>query len=432
MQLKKHAISCNKYLEYVDWVKSIKHTFSSQGNLTNMLHVVTGAGIVGVHFPGCAETFDTGVQGQQESPRRTRIQGQETQDSHQKVHRFKQGDILAIPAGAVHWCYNDGNEDVVATAINDLNNPSNQLDKQSRLFFLAGGLSSQHIQGQQGQRGQQRQQGQQGRQGFQGGSLNFQNIFAGFDTELLAESFNSDPQIIRAMQESGERGLIVKVQQPMQFVTPEEEQQQWQPRQRQSPRQRGQQGGGASNGLEEKICSSKILYNLDTQREADIFSRQAGKLNMVNEHKLPILSYLDLSAEKGHLQQNALLSPHWSINSHTIIYVLRGDAQVQVVSNNGEAVLDEQVNRGDFFVVPQFFASTARAGQNGFEWVAFKTNKSPMKSPVAGYTSVIRACPLEVLTNAYQISPSQAQNLKTNRETESILLSPQWTGQQRS
>nr|GEX72767.1 11S globulin precursor [Tanacetum cinerariifolium] len=233
------------------------------------------------------------------------------------------------------------------------------------------------------------------------------------------------------MQESGERGLIVKVQQPMQFVTPEEEQQQWQPRQ-QKQGQRGQHGGGASNGLEEKICSSKILYNLDTQREADIFSRQAGKLNMVNEHKLPILSYLDLSAQKGHLQQNALISPHWSINSHTIIYVLRGDAQVQVVSNNGEAVLDEQVNRGDLFVVPQFFATTARAGQNGFEWVAFKTNKSPMKSPVAGYTSVFRAMPLEVITNSYEISPSQAQNLKTKRETESILLSPQWTGQQRS
>ncbi|GJY59720.1 11S globulin precursor [Tanacetum coccineum] len=56
---------------------------------------------------------------------------------------------------------------------------------------------------------------------------------------------------------------------------------------------------------------------------------------------------------------NALLSPHWSINSHTIIYVLSGEAQVQVVSNNGQAVMDEQVNRGDIVVVPQLFATTA-------------------------------------------------------------------------
>ncbi|GJW03843.1 11S globulin seed storage protein 2-like protein [Tanacetum coccineum] len=55
-----------------------------------------------------------------------------------------------------------------------------------------------------------------------------------------------------------------------------------------------------------------------------------------------------------------------------------------------------------------------------------------MKSLVAGYTSVFRAMPLEVITNSYEISPSQAQNLKTNKETESILLSPQWTSQQRT
>lgn len=221
------------------------------------------------------------------------------------------------------------------------------------------------------------------------------------------------------MQEPGNRGLIVKVQQPMQFVTPDEEQ---------FERRQSRGGGGAaSNGLDETICSAKILYNLDNQREADVFSRQAGKLNTVNENKLPILSLLDVSAEKGHLQPNALYSLHWPVNSHAVVYVLSGDAQVQIVSNNGETVLDEQVKRGDMFVVPQFFASVTKAGENGFEWVAFKTNKSPMKSPVAGYTSVFRAMPLEVITSSYDVSPSQAQSLKTNRETESMLFSPQRT-----
>ncbi|KAI3741950.1 hypothetical protein L1987_59629 [Smallanthus sonchifolius] len=211
---------------------------------------------------------------------------------------------------------------------------------------------------------------------------------------LSLPAFRPFPHLIFIEQglQSSERGLIVKVQQRMEFVTPEERQEQRSQR----------RSGGPSNGVEQKICSSKFVYNLENQREADFFSRQAGKLNM-----------------------NALISPHWSINSHSIVYVLSGDAEVQVVSNNGEAVLSEQVNKGEFFVVPQFFATTARAGQNGFEWVAFKTNKAPMKSPVAGYTSVFRAMPLDVITNAYEVSPSQAQNLKTNREMESILFSPQ-------
>ncbi|XP_071721607.1 11S globulin seed storage protein 2-like [Rutidosis leptorrhynchoides] len=390
-----------------------------------LVFIERGEGIIGVHLPGCAETFDTGVQGQQQQqqqPRRMRQQGQqvfgsEQTDSHQKVHRFQQGDIIAIPAGVVHWAYNDANQEVVAIVMNDINNPNNQLDMQPRTFLLAGGVTSQHIQGQMRIPRSQQGQGPQYRQGsrgpqYQQGGLNIENIFSGFDTELLAEAFNAEPETIANMQRSTERGVIVQVREPMRFVTPDE-QQQFQ----RSP----------ANGLEEKICSSKIFYNLDNQREADIFSEQAGKLNMVNEHKLPILSYMDLAAEKGHLQQNALLSPHWSINSHTVVYVLNGDARIQTVSNNGEAVMDQQVNRGDIFVIPQFFATTAQAGQNGFEWVAFKTNKSPMKSPVAGYTSVFRAMPLDVITNAYDISPSQAQNLKTNRETESMLFSPQRT-----
>ncbi|GKA01907.1 11S globulin precursor [Tanacetum coccineum] len=36
----------------------------------------------------------------------------------------------------------------------------------------------------------------------------------------------------------------------------------------------------------------------------------------------------------GFAAQDALLSRHWSINSRTILYVLSGEGQVQVVSNN--------------------------------------------------------------------------------------------------
>ncbi|XP_076889478.1 11S globulin seed storage protein 2-like [Bidens hawaiensis] len=271
--------------------------------------------------------------------------------------------------------------------------------KEVIISYLAGGVSSQHLQEQQGFF-------RPDQEGFF-----FKSTYAGFDRELLAESFNESPQVVSALQEPSNRGLIVKVQQPMRFVTPDEQQ--------------FSRGGIPANGLEEgRFCSSKLVFNLNSQREADIFSEQAGKLNLVNEHKLPILSHMDVSAEKGYLQPNALFSPHWTVNSHTLVYVLNGEAQVQVVSNNGQAVLDEQVNKGDIFFVPQFFATTARAGQNGFEWVAFKTNKSPLKSPVAGYTSVFRAMPLEVITNSYMVSPSQAQGLKINRQTESLLFSP--------
>lgn len=120
--------------------------------------------------------------------------------------------------------------------------------------------------------------------------------------------------------------------------------------------------------------------------------------------------------------QNTLYSPHWAVNSHSIIYVLNGDAHIQVVSNEGETIMDDRVSEGEMFVIPQYFAVSARAGNNGFEYVSFKTTSSPMKSPLVGYTSVFRAMPVQVLINSYQISPRDAQELKYNRQHQTFFL----------
>lgn len=51
-------------------------------------------------------------------------------DQHQKVHRIMKGDVVFLPAGVAHFCYNDGNEDLVAVSVNDLQNQANQLDRR--------------------------------------------------------------------------------------------------------------------------------------------------------------------------------------------------------------------------------------------------------------------------------------------------------------
>lgn len=123
------------------------------------------------------------------------------------------------------------------------------------------------------------------------------------------------------------------------------------------------------------------------------------------------------------MSQNAIYTPHWSMTDHRIVYVLRGDAQVQIVDNHGNTVFNDRVNRGQMFVIPQFYAVTTRVGNEGFEYVSMKTSGQPMKSPMAGYTSVIRAMPIDVLVNSYRMSPREAQDLKYNRGHQSFLLS---------
>lgn len=141
-------------------------------------------------------------------------------------------------------------------------------------FYLAGSPPS---------RGQQSQQARD----------TFQNIFRAFDEELMSEAFNVPREVVRKMQqENEERGIIVNVQQGMRVIRPSEEEEE-----EQEQRQRGQ----GSNGFEETFCTTKLRTNLDNPREADVYSRQAGRLNIANQDKLPILRFLDLSAEKGNL-----------------------------------------------------------------------------------------------------------------------------------
>lgn len=121
-----------------------------------------------------------------------------------------------------------------------------------------------------------------------------------------------------------------------------------------------------------------------------------------------------------HVLQNAIVAPHWNLNAHSIIYIIRGSGRFQVVGNAGKSVFDDQVRQGQLIVVPQNFAIVKKAGEQGLDYIAFKTNDNAMISPLAGRLSAIRAMPEEVLMNSYQISRQEAKSLKFNRDELSV------------
>ena len=82
-----------------------------------------GSGSAGLSFTGCPETFQKQFQ----------KYGQKFKDEHQKVHRFKQGDVIALPAGIVHWFYNDGDAPIVAIYVFDVNNNANQHETRHKV-----------------------------------------------------------------------------------------------------------------------------------------------------------------------------------------------------------------------------------------------------------------------------------------------------------
>lgn len=120
--------------------------------------------------------------------------------------------------------------------------------------------------------------------------------------------------------------------------------------------------------------------------------------------------------------------PHLHMNAHSVLYAVRGQAQVQVVDENGNAVFDGNVREGQVLTVPQNFAVVKRTERDMFEYVEFKTNDNAMTNDLAGRASTIRALPVEVVANAYRLSLEDARRLKYSTQETTLTSARPPTG----
>lgn len=210
------------------------------------------------------------------------------------------------------------------------------------------------------------------------------------------------------------RGFIVKVD-SLEMIHPRMEQE----------RRRGSVDGNSENGMEDLFCKLQVVRNIDNPSLVDIYSRDGGHLTNLNGVKLSALQYIRLSAEKGYLRRGSMLAPHYNINSHSIVYAVRGSARMQIVDHTGRSVFDGRIKEGEIIVVPQNYAVVKQADEeNEFEWIAFKTSQNAMTTSLAGKTSILRGLPEDVLVNSYGISREEARTLKHGRELETSILRP--------
>ncbi|GMJ01308.1 CRUCIFERINA [Hibiscus trionum] len=393
-------------------------------NAPQLIYIVQGRGIQGTVMPGCAETFQESQQGQgQQSHGRFR-------DQHQKVRRFRHGDVLALPAGVVHWFYNDGNERLVTVNLLHTANSDNQLDNNPRKFSLAGNpeeeqrrlrrFAQQQMQGRWSESEEEEEQDNPSRRhSHEQQSSSCNNLLCAFDSEFLAQAFNVDTSLIRRLQEfRGHKGSIIRVKDRLDVVSPPRMEEEEREERQQEQRYRERHPFGRDNGLEETFCAMRLKENIADPERADIFNPQAGRLTTLNRFNLPILNALGLSAERGYLYNRAGTVPQWCINAHKILYMLRGRCRIQVVNQNGDTVFDDNVEEGQLLTVPQNFAYMKRAGSEGAEWVSFFTNSEATHTPMAGRVSAIRALPEEVVAASYQISREDARKVKfSNQDT---------------
>lgn len=93
------------------------------------------------------------------------------------------------------------------------------------------------------------------------------------------------------------------------------------------------------------------------------------------------------------------------------------------MNNEGQSIFNDVIEEGQLVVLPQNFAVVKQAGEQGCQWIAFRTKDNAMINTLAGQTSAIKGMPLDVLANAYQLTPEQAYYLKNNRQ-ETVMFQP--------
>ena len=382
-------------------------------NTPGLVYIIQGTGVLGLTFPGCPATYQKqfrhfGLEGGSQR------QGKKLRDENQKIHQLRQGDVVALPSGIPHWFYNEGDTPVVALFVFDVNNNANQLEPRQKEFLLAGNNIEQQV---------------------SNPSINKhsgQNIFNGFNTKLLSEALGVNIEVTRRLQSQNDRrGDIIRVKNGLRLIKPTitQQQEQTQDQYQQIQYHREQRSTSKYNGLDENFCAIRARLNIENPNHADTYNPRAGRITNLNSQKFSILNLVQMSATRVNLYQNAILSPFWNINAHSLVYTIQGRARVQVVSNHGKAVFNGVLRPGQLLIIPQNYVVMKKAELEGFQFIAFKTNPNAMVNHIAGKNSVLRAMPVDVIANAYRISRQEARSLKNNRGEEIGAFTPRYQQQ---
>ena len=159
-------------------------------------------------------------------------------------------------------------------------------------------------------------------------------MLSGFSSEFLAQALNTDQDTAKRLQSPrDQRSQIVRVEGGLSIISPEWQQEDeeyerspeeeedegrsrrilrrehsqeerereddpygrgrplWEKESREKQRTPGR------NGLEETICSARLVENIARPAHADLYNPRAGRISDVNSLTLPILRNLRLSAE---------------------------------------------------------------------------------------------------------------------------------------
>ncbi|KAF2319775.1 hypothetical protein GH714_018697 [Hevea brasiliensis] len=118
-----------------------------------------------------------------------------------------------------------------------------------------------------------------------------------------------------------------------------------------------------------------------------------------------------------------MYSPTYTANGASrLVYIVKGNGQVQIVGINGKRVLDTNIKAGQMFLVPKFFAVAVVAGSEGMELVSTLTSTWPFVEELATKNSVWNALSPIVSQVSLNVTPDFEELFKSNITKNSIII----------
>ncbi|KVI01770.1 11-S seed storage protein, plant [Cynara cardunculus var. scolymus] len=226
---------------------------------------------------------------------------------------------------------------------------------------------------------------------FGAGVLGF---LAGFQSEFVGKTFDLDQKQSDTLINSQHGALLVKLENGTKFPEPNEH-------------------------IKEKLSAT-----IDDPSGDHIILKRGGLINSLTEKNFPTLGEIGLSAKFVRLEGNAMLAPSYVTNgSIQIRYVGKGSGWIRVVGSEGKPALDNRVEEGDLFIVPQYFATAEIADECGMEVFSIITSSNPIFGELAGSNSVWNALSPVVLRSTLNVSEEFEEVFKS-KNTKSITIVP--------
>jgi oxalate decarboxylase len=154
-----------------------------------------------------------------------------------------------------------------------------------------------------------------------------------------------------------------------------------------------------------ELISSRFKFNIGASSKS--VDTKGGYLQLATKTNLPVLEGLGILGFG--LNRKGVVEPHWHTNAGELIYIVKGQTRITVLSPDGHVEV-MAVNDGQGAFAPaSHFHNIENIGEEEVEVIAFFSHAEP---DYIGIGEVIGSYPNEVLASIFNVSPHYFDTFK--------------------